>query len=1347
MESSEIGARTKLRSPQNLSEVEQGYSGSRSLSPVPFPLPQLDEPTFTGREAELKQLEEQLFNQSGSRVCSIVGLSGGGGIGKTTLAYHFATIHKDKFPDGVIGFKVDGKNLYQIASKFVNECLKFSGEKVNSEEDQGAEKAAILMQETFAHRRMLLIFDGAVDPKIRHLRPGGNLCSVIITTRNRELSAFLGIPSEATIDLDPLPEEKAYQLLEKILGLERVKAESEAAYEIIRLVGCLPLALQITGKGLRDTSQRLADYRVLLQQERTRLSLLEVLDDEDEELNMTASLKLSLDRLNQDQKDFFACCSVCAEDGFAWQTAAAAAGCQNEVDARQKYLKVLSNLSLLNSAQTGDNRFVFHTLVRIYARNLAEENNLLAIAQERHAKFFIEWLQSPELEKIEVIPEVAESLDDIILAAQWLQNQNQESLTEQDKKERYEFILKLQPLFEENGYYEKAIKLMKTFQSWAKEAKDWNAVVKYQMHEARYLSFAEKFEEAEKIIIKEAATPLKNLKSLSYSKYKERKAKLLNVLGIIFQKQGKIEKAIKAFKSQVFINEEIGNDQSLAIVSIRLGRLLESQKKFEEAEQVFERGIEVSKAINDKLRLAICLDSLGLLRYKKYPDNKENAIKLRIEAAEIYENLNKERKAVGIYITSGGFYLSQHLLDKSLTMFLLAAEFYQNIDSDKMIFGYRERSKAASIYIKMACYYLSQHLLDKFLIMFLLAAEVCQNSDSVDAIIFGLRSLAKEFHLKGNFKQALIALKNMIEICSKTDKKKLLAIAYHRLGLVSLSNKQFIKSQKAFEYEIKVALEINDTRQLAIGLRRLNDLYNRFIKENNFVNAENLLKRLIEIFYKYNAKFNVIITLNRLGWLLQQQGKLEEAQQSFERSINISRKLDNQRQLAITLYHFGLLLKKQGNIERAIVFLEESASLFRDLGENKKTGIIYIVLGGLYRTKENFHDCLRVFSLAAEFHQDLDCSPIIGSLRNLAMVFQKKKEFNNALNATNTLIDLCLITDNQKHLSIAYHILGIIQLDNKNFLQAQRAFEKEIAVAENINDLPQIDLGLFRLVELMKSQGKLKSIENLLRKCSEIFENSKTLASLKKIKCILADIKKMDQQWYEAEKLFREAYDLAATLEDERGQAVIANNLGKVIANQEGEEKFQLAQMYFRQSIKLGVKLNDQSHLAKVYTAMGQAFLANGNLEQAINKLSEGFAIDETLANIRGLKIITPDLIYALTEVGRQQEALDYCDRCLKIAHNDSKFLQLKKKIQEAISRRISVKMLKFGVIVFIKQKEKDNLLWGKIAPNDQSPHIHFNERFVGSEIVSKLTKGTVVLVEWEEKSGKFYAKRIEVME
>jgi tetratricopeptide (TPR) repeat protein len=1022
------------------------------LARVPFVLPQLDESTFTGRETEIKQLEEQLFNQSGSHVCSIVGLSGGGGIGKSALACHFATIHKDKFPDGIIGLRVDGKSPDQVARQFVNECLKFSGEKLDLEDEQDA---ATLMQETFAHRRMLLIFDNAVDASLKQLRPGGNLCSVIITTRNRNLSASLDISVEGTIDLDPLPEEKAYQLLERILGAERVNAELEVAYEIVRLVGCLPLALQITGKRLRNKSQSLADYLASLRQERTRLSRLKVWGDDD--LNVTVSLNLSLKDLSQEQRDFFACLSVCGEDGFARRTAMAAGGCQDEWDA-QDDLQVLYDLSLLNSAQTGENRFVFHPLVRVFARNLAEENNLLAIAQERHAKFFIQWLQSNELENAEIISEVAESLDDVILAAQWLQNQNQESLTEQDKKERYEFILKLQPLFETNGYYEKAIKLMKTFQSWAKEAEDWNAVVKYQMHEARYLSFAGECEKA-KEIIKEAEENLKTLESTGHSKYKERKVKLLNVSGGILQKQGKIEEAIKAFKEVVFIDEEIGNDQSLAILYSRLGKLLQSNNELEKAKKAFERGIEVSEAINDQFQRAMYLEALGLLM-DEYPNKKENSIMLRIKAAEIYKNVNREHRAAGIYITIGTFHQSQNLLDESLAMFLLAAELYQNID--------------------------------------------------LDNLIEGLRNLAEKFHEKRNFRQALDAVNAMRSLCLAANKKKLLTIAYHRLGIIHSSNNQLTRSQQAFEDEIKVALEINDLSQLAIGLRSL-------------------------------------------GQLLEKQGKLAEAQQVFEQQILISEKINKKSQLSIGLNCLGRLLQKQGKLA-----------------------------------------------------------------------------------------------------------------------EAQQAFERQILISEEIDDHSQLAFGLHSLGRVLKSQKEFEKAEEVLKRSQQIFENEKDLTNLVKVLNTLGGTLEEQQKWHEAEKLLRQAYDLAVKLEDKRGQATIANSLGQVI----GKEKFELAQMYFNQSIKLGVELNDQVHLAKVHTA----------------------------------------------------------------------FLQLKKRNQIAIDRKISINMIKIGVVVFVNRNKKDNLHWGKIAPNDKSPHISFNENFVGSKIVSKLTKGTLVLVVFEEKSGKFYAKRIELM-
>jgi tetratricopeptide (TPR) repeat protein len=443
----------------------------------------------------------------------------------------------------------------------------------------------------------------------------------------------------------------------------------------------------------------------------------------------------------------------------------------------------------------------------------------------------------------------------------------------------------------------------------------------------------------------------------------------------------------------------------------------------------------------------------------------------------------------------------------------------------------------------------------------------------------------------------------------------------------------------------------------------------------------------------------------------------------------------------------GLLMDEYLNKkENSIMLRTQAAEIYKNVNREHRAAGIYITIGGFYQRQNLLDESLEIFLLVADLYQNIDFSAIIGALRVLAKGFKKKKEFDKALKATNALVNICLMTDNKKQLSIAYHILGIIQLDNQNLLEAQKAFENEIKVALEINDVSQLALGLFRLVSLVKRQGKLKSIENLLEKSSEIFEDSKDWTNLKKVLCIRADIQEMNQEWHEAEKLLLHAYNLAyEKLKNKQNQAIITNSLGQVIANQKGEEKFQLAKMYFRESIKLGVELNDQSHLAKVYTAMGQAFSANGNFEQAVDKLSEGFAIDETLANIRGLKIVTPDLTDALDRLGRQQEALDYCDRCLKIAHNDSEFLHLKKKIQVAIFRKISIKMIKIGVIDSIKCNEKDNLHWGRIAPNDKSPHISFNENFVGSEIVSKLTKGTLVLVVFEKKSGKFYAKRIEL--
>ena len=975
-----------------------GATDTQTTSHIPFILPQLDVLTFTGREEQLHRLEGLLLDPDGQKVCSIVGLSGGGGIGKSALACHFATIYRDKFPDGVIGLRVDGKDVDTIARDFARRC----GEVLDPEDERDA---ATLMQEVFAHRQMLLIFDNAVDANIRKLRPGGSQCAVIITTRNRTLSSSLDIPNEGAIDLNPLPEEDSLKLLKKILQDDRVDAELPSAYEIIRLLGNLPLALQIAGAALRRQRLRcIGDYVASLQREKTRLAKLKIRGDD--ELNVEASINLSLELLDENEHDFFSCLSVCAEDGFARRTAMAAGDCEDEWET-DDYLIRLYDLSLLNYAKTGENRFVLHPLVQVYAKSIARKRNLFSIAQERHAQFFVGWLQSNELTDEGTIAEVAANLDDVILATRWLQEHEAE--TAQGKLKSYKFVLKLHPLFEQYRYWRKAIKLMARFQSWAEQLQDWNAVVKYKMHEARYWSFVENWERAEEAL-KSARQSLEKIENLSTRKGHE--AKLLNVLGGIFQKQNRLQEAIETFREESLIVEEIEDKRSLAIVCNRIGKLLQAQNNLEEAQQSFEQCISVAKTIHDQLTLA-----------------------------------------------------------------------------------------------------------------------------------FGLNCLGGVLQQQGKLEEA----------------------------------------HEILEQEITIAEAQNDQRRIVIGL-------------------------------------------NRLGGVLQQQGKLDEAHQTFKRQLEIAESQNDQSSLAIGLNCLGGVLQQQGKLE-----------------------------------------------------------------------------------------------------------------------DAQQTFERQIEIAEAQNDQFTLAIGLHQLGRIWKIKGEFEKAEMALKQSQEIFEDEKNLRSLAKVMNTLGGVLEKQQKWDEAERILRQSYDLAAKLKDKRGQAIITNSLGQVKARQEGEEAFEISQMFFRQSIKLGEELDDQKHLAKVHTAFGQFFSRRELFEQAVKHLNQGFEIDERESNLRGLKIVTPNLTYAFLKLGKRQKALDYCKRALRIAPNYSGFLELYDKIQSSIAIGSQQVFIKTGSILFISKR--DNFRWGRILPDDRSQHITFSEKYVGSEIFNTLVQGALVEVEVYERHEKLYAKKIRIIE
>jgi NB-ARC domain len=95
---------------------------------------------------------------------------------------------------------------------------------------------------------MVVVLDNAATAEqVRPLLPGSPPCAVIVTSRNR-LSGLIAREGAHRLTLDVLPAEDAVTLLRCAVGAERVDAEPEAAAEVARHCGYLPLALRIAAE-------------------------------------------------------------------------------------------------------------------------------------------------------------------------------------------------------------------------------------------------------------------------------------------------------------------------------------------------------------------------------------------------------------------------------------------------------------------------------------------------------------------------------------------------------------------------------------------------------------------------------------------------------------------------------------------------------------------------------------------------------------------------------------------------------------------------------------------------------------------------------------------------------------------------------------------------------------------------------------------------------------------------------------------------------------------------------------------------------------------------------------------
>ncbi|GIH28547.1 hypothetical protein Aph01nite_68570 [Acrocarpospora phusangensis] len=205
---------------------------------------------FVGRDDELTDLRESLERPGPVVVAAVHGM---GGVGKSTLAAQYAFEQRERFNPV---WWITAETPANLDAGLAELAIALQPEMAGESLDILAERAVVWLA---SHRGWLLVLDNVSDPAdVATLLGRVSSGRIVMTSRLGEGWHRLGAD---VLRLDVLSEQESIELLARIIGPSE---PGEGAPELVRELGCLPLAVDQAAAFLHQTRLTPRAYLELL---------------------------------------------------------------------------------------------------------------------------------------------------------------------------------------------------------------------------------------------------------------------------------------------------------------------------------------------------------------------------------------------------------------------------------------------------------------------------------------------------------------------------------------------------------------------------------------------------------------------------------------------------------------------------------------------------------------------------------------------------------------------------------------------------------------------------------------------------------------------------------------------------------------------------------------------------------------------------------------------------------------------------------------------------------------------------------------------------------------------------
>ncbi|MEI6064837.1 MAG: tetratricopeptide repeat protein [Pseudanabaena sp. ELA748] len=559
---------------------------------------------FVGREEELAEIHSKLQEGQGVIVCAVEGM---GGVGKTELALQYTTRYQQEYV-ARYWLSLREMGLAQAVVIMASPYLELpESMQAKSLDEQAAWCWQNWLPET---GKLLVILDDV--PKAESIpdvaMPFDPRVRVLVTTRERELNVgFESVP------LDVLSEEKALELLRKIVGAVKVDKELVTVNEICNTLGYLPLGLELIGEYL--SKNRFLTFAKLQE----RLNLVDESISRERTYRfyahrgVEAAIQLSWDDISTSSQRVAMLLGLFAPVEILWELVAGIGASAEITEAELNEARgQLDSLHLIQPIDEECNFYKIHTLVREFFRAKllkAEENHqfrqafvtsLLTIAKEIP--------QSPTRDLIARVAPAIPHLD--LLSREMLGD----ILNPEEDNNLLWAFLGIARFYEGRGLYSSAEDpYQRCLISVRRILGDLHRYIAPSLNNLAGLYYSQgRYAEAEQLRLQ-----CLEIQRDALGEKQPQFAQSLNNLAALYYSQGRYAEAEPLYQESLRLKREILGDRHPDVAQSlnNLAVLYRSQERYAEAEPLYQESLQLWREIlgDHHPDVAISLSNLALL--------------------------------------------------------------------------------------------------------------------------------------------------------------------------------------------------------------------------------------------------------------------------------------------------------------------------------------------------------------------------------------------------------------------------------------------------------------------------------------------------------------------------------------------------------------------------------------------------------------------------------------------------------------------------------------------------------------------------------------------------------------